>query len=302
MKKYAMKKYGRDKDTIYNISKIIVNEILPEEKEYFDAIWEVMKEFIAKWDENIPEELIFEEYQKGLEKELGFFDESEISGFNTPKVIALINLSLLMLTRAKGKIKEEEIEETIKKYGKALPEWVRINTINLAVPLIKEDLKQIAKMAGEEVEEEEKKYVMYSHLSRAGVPITKTQYEKHKKEDKAEYYLWYDEKNEDLIIDKKSPKNVHPEEKRALVCLLKKSGDIAWYWELYGAIHDIKVEKEEWSNIRNERIGDIYGVISELFSHCPEISTYKKTERGKGYKLLIPVSVKYCLIVEKKEA
>ena len=63
-------------DKIRFICKEIINKEFSEEIEYFDAIWEVMKEFIAKWNENIPEELVFEEYQKGLEKELGFLDPS----------------------------------------------------------------------------------------------------------------------------------------------------------------------------------------------------------------------------------
>ena len=287
-------------ENIRLICKEIINKEFPEEIEYFDAIWEVMKEFIDKWNENIPEELIFEEYQKGLEKDLGFLDESEISGFNTPKVIALLNLSWLRLTGVKGQIKEEEIGETITKYGKDLPEWLKIKTINLAVPLIKEDLKQIAKMAGEEVEKEEKKYIMYSHENKEGKPITESDYLERRKMKKNDYIIWMDEINKIFRIKNKGYK-IGSRSAEVLKYLIRKRGIIADYRELFEEFCDVAkdpeiyLKNEDWNKSLNIYA---YRWVSDIHAETKgKLKGFIIRVRERGYRIADEdEEVKYCLI------
>ena len=293
-----MKTNNYEKSIIYSISKNIVERVSPEEISYFDTTWEVMKEYLSEWKEMPSEDWSIEKYQKEIKDGLEFLDEAEVSGLQTPKIIALVSLVWLQLTKAGGDIREELIEETIKNYGKALPDWLKPKMIGFIVPVIKKDLMELRKKAGEVEEEEEKKYMMYSHENRKGKPISENELEGYS-EDKKDYFIWLDEKNRNLLIDKKSPSNVYPEERRALACLIKNMGKIVDYETLYPAIHGFReVLKEEWSKKYNELINDVHKCKSKLIEHCPEIRRFVITESGKGYKLELPKEIKYCLIEE----
>ena len=285
---------------IHSISKEIIQKKFPEEIEFFDIIWNAMKGYISQWKEKLPNELQTYEYQERLKEELGFLDEAEVAQINTPRVIALISLVWLRLVEHKGQVQDVNIEEIIAKYGKSLPEWVRLKTTKLAVPMIKDDLKKIGRISVAETEEE-KKYVMYSHDNKDGEPITERDYEK-EMIGKKDYFIFLNEKNRDLFINNKSPSRVHPEERRALAFLIKQIGKIAKYGELYLAIHNIReIPEKEWSDRYIEYINDVHKCKSKLIEHCPEIGRFIATKSNDGYKMELPEEIKYCLIEELPE-
>lgn len=199
-----MNRHIFSENEIYSISRKVVEEHLPEEITLFDTIWGVMKEHLAQWEDKIPDSLLSEEYQKGLKKELGFLDEAEVSEINTPRVIALISLAWIRLMEFKGQVHDADIEETIAKYGKSLPEWLRLKTIKLAVPMIKEDLKKTGRIPFLP-DEEVKKYVIYSYDAKTGKSISENELEKRELE-KQEYIIWMDAAKRVVLVKGKEVK------------------------------------------------------------------------------------------------
>ncbi len=286
---------------VYSLSKKVVEECLPEEKELFGSIWQIIKKEISERGESPAELLEAREYKAKLAKELQFLDEADVAGLQTPKVIALISLVWLRLAEFKGQVQDADIEETITKYGKSLPEGLILKTIRLAVPMIKEDLKNIGRFPVIE-EEEEKKYVMYSHDKKKGKPLTEIQYSEQKEIDKSKLFIWLDEKNGEYLIKRNTPQKMFPEERRLLTCLIKNIGNNVSYRKLYEAMHNAaETDLEEWNRWEFERTNDVQQCKSALIKHCPEIKKFIVTVRWSGYRLFLPDNVKYCLIEELPE-
>ena len=289
---------------IQSVSRDIVQKEFPEELEFFSAVWKVMEEYIAKWRYKIPEEWQFEECEKRLKKDLGFLDESEISEINTPKVIALISLVWLRLTKYEGHIQDANIEETIAKYGKSLPEWLKLKTIKLAVPMIKGDLIKIGRIPEAEAEEE-KKYVMYSHDHKDGEPITESKYQALIKMNKDDYLIWMDEINDEInIYEDEFGTKIDPIQKKLLKMLIKKADQIVTYQELFEAISSIAQDSDKYSGWHDSYRSYVYGWVSELRKNTDyKLSDILLTVPNKGYKLTTKKNrekILFCLIDDKK--
>ena len=150
----------------------------------------------------------------------------------------------------------------------------------------------------EQEEKEEMKYVIFSHEDKKGRDISESELGKYS-EDKESYFIWLDEKNQDLLINGKRPSHVYPEERRALACLIKKAGQLVEYMELYLAIHNISRISEDTLPV--EYINDIHKCKSKLLEHCPELRRFIETKRNDGYTAIFPRELKYCLVMELPE-
>jgi hypothetical protein len=292
-----MNNRGIAESRIYNISKKIVHENFPEELEFFDTIWGVMRDHISQGDESILEDWQNKEYQKRLKKELGFLDEAEVSEINTPKVLALISLVWLRLAKYEGQIQDANIEETIAEYGKSLPEWLRVKTIRLAVPMIKEDLIKIGRFPIIE-EEEEKKYVMYSHDNKNGKPISEDELEKRKLE-RFGYNIWMDVTKKVVFVKNIKVKiKIDPIHWRLLIYLIKKKGETATYKELYESFCKTARDPKKYSAWHKSYSETVYRWFSDIHKKTENaLSDFVITIPNEGYKIDTELSdCKYCLI------
>ena len=268
-------------DTIRSTSRKVILEKFPEETEIFNTVWEAMKDRLHGIERIAPEDT------ERLKNDLNFMDEADVMDLATPKVIALINLTVLKSISLGGKIQTAGIEKIIRKYGDGLPGPIKVKAIDFLVPLIEQDLKKIRESLGEDVAEEEKEYVMYSHSGRE--ELSESQYLTKRKTDNKDYAIWLDEVSNSLYVFGKYM-GMDPVQRKVLKLLIKEAGKVVKYKDIFEEIGSIPKDDSfpydkdvEWDSSYNYLI---FRWVSDLHKNTnSRLKDFVVNIRGGGYKL-----------------
>lgn len=243
------------------VAKKIVEENIPDELPYFEAIWETLVRCrpLEKYRED--EGLSFRKFDNTCAEELGFLDLNGISKINTFKVSLTLIWALANLAELKCDIDESTIKEVLNKYGKSLPDWLSSAVIRLGVPLIMDDLRKVGKgkyeikpsiisMATEikfkELNhyEEEKAYeIIYR---KKGKKLEKKEMGKKELEDflsknrKEDFDIWINELREEFFIQKKKIEKIPPLQLSLIEELLINSPNLVSFKELFNKFARVK--------------------------------------------------------------
>lgn len=102
---------------IREISRKIIKERFPEELNFFEMIWNVMKTFFNNWKNINPEEWTINESKEKLMSDLGFSDISQVIDLVTPGLVTTLSATMTKIKDFGYIPCDEEIEKIIDEYA-----------------------------------------------------------------------------------------------------------------------------------------------------------------------------------------
>jgi DNA-binding winged helix-turn-helix (wHTH) protein len=218
---------------LYPICKQLVQKEYPEELMYFDVIWEVMGEYLYKWEEKSPEEWPINKSRERVLSNLGFADPAEMPDITAPKMIAVIAAVLWHMRSIEFVPEENDLERIIKDYSTffRLPFSLELdaNIKQLLIPLCKEEASKFIKRL-------EKEEIRTEIIERGKLIKYREDKINELKKKKDEYDIWickaYRRSEDEIIIDKIKT-DIRDQPLRLLIFLLKSTGRLCGYPEIF---------------------------------------------------------------------
>lgn len=104
-------------ESVRSISKQIVKIEFPEELEFFDVVWDVMKGQISIWKDLDPEDWIVEQSQGRLMSSLGVKDPTEMPDITAPIIIGVLAATFWHIGTLRSEPTKEYVEKMIVTYS-----------------------------------------------------------------------------------------------------------------------------------------------------------------------------------------
>lgn len=267
---------------IHKLSRSFIDRYYKDETVFFDNIWEIYEPELKKWISKHPEKWHFKVKKSRLLGALGFTDPTQIPDLITPKIIDVISkierniMWRLMYSKFIPKIRDIEMimEKSMDSFE--LPSDVENNLKSFLFPMCLKDISKISEaLKREEIRIE---------IIKRGKPIEFSKEEvRELKSKKEEFDIWIyktyrsDEK-EEILIDK-SPAHIRDQSLKLLICLLKRTGRLCGYPEIFS-----EVWHEEKKFSKSYQRGKIVQAIREL-RKFKIFADNIHPERGMGYKM-----------------
>ena len=274
---------------VYLLSKKIIKEKYPEELDLFNVVWGAMKDLILTWIDMKPENWPINKSQEAVMSGLGFTDLTGMPDLVAPKIIAVIAATLWHMSSLKSIPKDAELERIIKDYSNffKLPfSFYRESNLKQFLTLLcrEEAAKYVEKENEKEIRREifvRGKHVQFNEMKMAEL-----------KSRKDEFDIWicriYIDLEDEIIIDK-TKVVMQDQPLKLLICLLKSSGRLCSYPEVF---------MEAWGDPnRNSNSFERRKIVQawkKLKQH-KFLSDNIETVRGKGFFVKKGI-LNYCLI------
>ena len=260
------------KEQIYSASKKIIEEKFPDELEYFDIIWEAMKQYLFEWKDISPEKWPIQESYERVSSGLGFVDISQALDLVSPVIITTLSATMIKIKDLGYIPRDEEVGKIIDKYALAF------GAKGILVIHMKRYFQDLCRILPEILEEAKEKWKC--RINKRG-NIEYLDYDKKEKWDKNQFIIWIDNTKDYVHIKNEGEIELTDKQKEFLVLLIKNAGKKIYFSELYINVLGIEVDKiKELEGLRDR----IYGIKKNLVNKSKTLSENIKSVRGEGYK------------------
>lgn len=303
------------KDRVYSTSKKIINEMFPDELEYFDTVWEIMQNSISKWKDFVPNKWPIYETQGNLMSRLGFHDISEVPDIKAPIIIGVLAATFWHMGSLKYMPEKEEIQSIIHTFSKQFtaPPSVRDKLKEIIPSLCMDELSNIVGEIKQEkterstdMERSEDRTEKFARIwtlkttdPEKGEVISKDRYEEIMKEEKAPLLIIKSDRIRSIFVNGEV-ENISPLKYNLLEYLLKNMGHGG---DIINLLEEVWKDKERAKKLRKEDSKDtirdetahIRGEITSLNKFLRKnLGVEIKSHRSGQYKFTR--SLKYYLI------